>query len=797
MPPGPTSINPPITKPERRSFGVREHAALNALWLGIQFQDAAILAIVVPAILLRLAPQSHTGVLAAIATVVATAWAFVPPLAGALSDRARRRGGDRRREVAIALGLDIVAVVALAYSHSVGALGVEVVCAGIAIATASSIYQAMLPEVVPRDAWGASAGVRGAMTLIGTVGGLAAGALLPPHVALLAMAGAVALVLPSLAAIPRESPTQHRTEHAVVRDRHDLNVTVVARGWIVLGMTLLNTYILYFFSDILGVRDASLGTGMVAGAALIGAIASSVAAGLLSDRFDRRAVVALSGIPMVAAALGFAIAPDQRLIFLYAALFGLGYGGVFSVGWALALDSIPALGDVGRDLGVWGTLSNLPGIAAPALGAWIIAHGATPRDGYRTLFALAATAFAVGSLTVLRVGARPVSSTWSVLLLIIVTAVRQPWLAIRFRVRQWGRLPFRRGPTLLIANHQHEDESEIVAERSFAQGSWRSTTLTASSRRMYEPGFFASRLSAFAFMRNVNAGPFFLALGMYPLENELSSRPLRSIAFSVQQRHGDADLTGILRGDALAAVPPGAVRTADLLEPRFFAASDVRVKLSHVLEPYRRELLTELRAQIDSDIAHIVDLVRRGATFYITPEGFYSTDGRMRPLKGIVEHLAPIADVWFAAIAFDPFRGRRLSMLYRVVRPADPNDLATSLAAARPVTTSALFATWLTAVALPFDADEARDGVTRARDALPRAAFVDPELARDAGRVVDDALARLVRRGTLVREGTRYALGPNRGDPRFPDVADMVAYQATFHAETLAALRALESSVPA
>jgi hypothetical protein len=92
---------------------------------------------------------------------------------------------------------------------------------------------------------------------------------------------------------------------------------------------------------------------------------------------------------------------------------------------------------------------------------------------------------------------------------------------------------------------------------------------------------------------------------------------------------------------------------------------------------------------------------------------------------------------------------------------------------------------------LPFDADEARDGVTRARDALPPTAFVDPELVRDAARTVDDALARLVRRGTLIREGNRYALAPNRHDPRFPDVADMIAYQTTFHAETLAALQSL------
>ncbi len=153
--------------------------------------------------------------------------------------------------------------------------------------------------------------------------------------------------------------------HAIVRDRHDLGVTLVARGWIVLGMTLLNTYVLFFFSDVMGVHDASLRTGLVAGAALVGAIASSIVAGTLSDSLDRRAVVAVAGVPMTLAAIGFAVYPNVSALFAYAALFGLGYGAVFSVGWALALDAVPEIGDAARDLGVWGTLSNVPAIVAP------------------------------------------------------------------------------------------------------------------------------------------------------------------------------------------------------------------------------------------------------------------------------------------------------------------------------------------------------------------------------------------------------------------------------------------------
>ncbi|MEO7040567.1 MAG: MFS transporter [Candidatus Elarobacter sp.] len=763
------------------------------MWLGIHFQDTALIAIVVPAIVLQLAPRDHTAVFAVLATFAGAAVVLVPPLAGWLSDRARKRGGDRRRETALALAVDVLAIGAMAFCASIGALGAALVAATIAITAAQTIYQALLPEVVPREAWGVSAGVRGAFTLVGTVLGLLAAALLSPQHALFAMVAAVSLAGVSLGAIPY-APRVEPAPHAVIRDRRDLGVTLVARGWIVLGMTLLNTYVLFFFSDVLHVRDASRGTGLVAGAALLGAIVSSIVAGKLSDRIDRRITVAASGIPMTLAALGFALAPEMRFIFVYAALFGLGFGGVFSVGWALALDAIPAIGDVARDLGVWGTLSSLPSIAAPAIGGWIIAHGATPADGYRWLFASAGLSFAIGSLWVLRVGRPPVWPLQSILIVALTSLIRQPIISARFRVRQWGRLPLHRGPTLLIANHQHEDESEIIVERTFAQGPWRNA-YTASSRRMYEPGFFATRMPWLApLMRDVNAGPLFVMLGMLPLENELAARPLRSIAHALRVAHGDLPLADVFRPEALAVMPSNAQQLSDLFVPAAFEAAQRYVRLSHLLEPYRREQITALRGGVSADIARIADVVRRGATFFVTPEGFYSTDGRMRPLKGIVDQLVPLATVWFAAIAFDPFRGRRLSMLYRLVQPANRNDLAGSLAAARPVTTSALLASWLLAVDLGFEADEAVAGVVRARDALPPAAFVDPELRGDAERCVRDALERLCARGTLARAGTRYVLGEARTDSRFPGVLDVLEYHATFHAETLAALRRLAAS---
>jgi MFS family permease len=289
----------------------------------------------------------------------------------------------------------------MAYVSSVVALASALVIAMVALSIGSTIYQVLVPEIVPRPLWGTAAGFRGAMTLIGTIVGLFLAAVLSPHLALLAAAAGVGLGALTLVFVPPSPPyvPAVKGSGARVRSRRNLFVTLIGRAWIVLGMTLLNTYVLYFFHDVLGIRNASLGTGLVAGAAMIGAILSSIAAGVLSDKIDRRLVVCFSGLPMTLAAFGFALAPDMRFIFIYAALFGFGYGGVFAVGWALALDAIPELGDVARDLGIWGTLSNLPMIVAP--GAFIIARGSSPAEGYRWLFATAGACFLLGSISVL------------------------------------------------------------------------------------------------------------------------------------------------------------------------------------------------------------------------------------------------------------------------------------------------------------------------------------------------------------------------------------------------------------
>src|SRR5690242_19871081 len=73
-----------------------EQALLNAYWIPLNFQNAALLTIAVPAVLLRFHGIDHVAVFAMLASLVAAISMVVPPVAGEISDRLHRAGSPRR-----------------------------------------------------------------------------------------------------------------------------------------------------------------------------------------------------------------------------------------------------------------------------------------------------------------------------------------------------------------------------------------------------------------------------------------------------------------------------------------------------------------------------------------------------------------------------------------------------------------------------------------------------------------------------------------------------------------------------
>ncbi len=357
---------------------------------------------------------------------------------------------------------------------------------------------------------------------------------------------------------------------------------------------------------------------------------------------------------------------------------------------------------------------------------------------------------------------------------------------VAYRTRAWGSLPRKRPASLLVANHQHEMESVIiVGDQTIRSLSWRRPINTISSRRMWEPGFFAERIPWLRpLFRTANLGWFFAGLGLQPIENELHSRPFVSIAYTLTQLHGDLPAAQVFRERALARIP-NVASVRDLLAPANFDAARSVVTLSEVNEPYRTELLAQTRAQLEADIANFEQIVRRGGTIFLTPEGFYTTDGKMQRFRGILSRLAPMAKIYAVGVSYDPFIEGRFTLLYRV-READPDiPLETFIKRTRPVTVSALLAKYLHECKTAFSEDEAIAAVRMHLEQLPEHLFVEPDLARDPARMTRSALAGMTKLRILDRFANRYSLRDRRRHPQFPNTDDIVAYQSNFHAETV------------
>ncbi len=384
-------------------------------------------------------------------------------------------------------------------------------------------------------------------------------------------------------------------------------------------------------------------------------------------------------------------------------------------------------------------------------------------------------------------------------------ALITPIYMTAYRIRGWGRLPQRRGATLLINNHQHGLDTTALIMRLAVQGPWTRPIYMAGSRRLFEPGFMEVSSPAIAYLLHfVDWSWMFRMLGVLPIENELRRRSLASFAWTVHGLHGDLPLGAVFEDAALFEHDPAdrlsSVMYRQLPEKREY------VSLSAVREPYRSEIMTLQRRRTEEDLARIESVLRAGGTLYLTPEGRFSPDGHISRLRGVLDRMLAIpCDIYLLALTYDPFVSRRLSLLYRVVPPARRDDIWSSMAAARPVVTSQLLGAWLRARAYaPFERPEAVSGVKSLLAALPAHAFVDPELASDpAGRVIR-ALSTMVRLGLLQRTdpepadaarratpGETYALGTTRHDKRFPEVADILDHQANFFAETLTGLAAL------
>lgn len=408
---------------------LQHQVTLSALWLGLNFQSSALLPIVVPAQVLLLVDRGAVAssrqalAVSAISFGAAIIAIVVTPLAGAASDRMKSRFGRRRQLVVAGVLVALVGQAALAASTPLFLFiaGLVIVAIGTNVVTAS--YQGLLPDLVSVSQRGAASGWLGFMTLIGSVGSLAAaGALLGnvspgPTLAAAVSHGALlfyilaAVVLALSAAVTvlgiEERPAPSGPPHPWMELlRHQpFRVVFAARALVMIGLTLFLTYIEYYLAATNGATAFVGATVAIALLALFGALVSSLALGIASDRVPRVRIVIAANLAMAAAAWIFVFAPAQFPLAPLGILFGLGYGAYLSVDWALAIDSLPGRASSARDLGIFTVSINLPSLIAPALGGVVIVVANAAGIGsiaYRLVFSLAAVSLLLGVVVIRR-----------------------------------------------------------------------------------------------------------------------------------------------------------------------------------------------------------------------------------------------------------------------------------------------------------------------------------------------------------------------------------------------------------
>ncbi len=411
---------------------------LSFFWFSTNMMWSAILIITMPSQIKSAVGDATKGSALGLAL---GAGAFISmlaaPIFGALSDRIRLPGGRRKPWIVIGTIGNVLGLVGLAYliqpGHPESVVGWSIVFLFVELFNniATAPYSALIPDLVPAEQRGSASGWLGLMTMLGTFGGGVMGFLVDsmgiPAVYFILMGvmllGAIVTVFGvNEIDIPREIPPFKLGEFMRgLTDpfKHsDFTWVFLTRLLVTMGIFTVQEFIQYYLGDVIGSPYILAGFGQVANTAeeavsfflpalLVGAIITTLVAGVLSDKYGRKLMVYVSGALMGLVCLVFVLFHSFTLAVLMGIVFGLGYGAYESVDWALASDVLPSMDDYAKDMGVWHVAMVLPQVIATPIAGFLLDNFQSvgkaqniPNLGYTVIFLVAVVYFIFGTVFV-------------------------------------------------------------------------------------------------------------------------------------------------------------------------------------------------------------------------------------------------------------------------------------------------------------------------------------------------------------------------------------------------------------
>ncbi len=424
-----------VSRPPLTAF---RQALLSFYWLATNVLWSAVLLVTMPSQIKAAVGNTDKG--SALGLALA-AGAFVSMLAapafGALSDRIRLPGGRRKPWVVIGTLGNVVSLLGLAFLIQPGNPNSVLPWVGAFLLVelfnniATAPYAALIPDLVPPEQRGSASGWLGMMTIVGTfIGGLI-GFLIDPRGGItnvyyvlmgVMLLGMVVTILGVKE--PKEFTIRQFTWKDFLRSlidpfKHsDFTWVFTTRLLVTMGIFTVQEFLQYYLADVIKPPFILAGVGQVADTPetavaffimplLLGAIISTLLAGVQSDRHGRKIMVYVSGGLMGLVCLVFVLFHSFTLAVLMGVIFGLGYGAYESVDWALASDVLPSMDDYAKDMGVWHVAMVLPQVIATPIAGFLLDRFQlvgqaqnVPNLGYTVIFLLSVVYFALGTVFV-------------------------------------------------------------------------------------------------------------------------------------------------------------------------------------------------------------------------------------------------------------------------------------------------------------------------------------------------------------------------------------------------------------